>query len=316
MILSEACRVLEVTKESSRAQEEELDSNINQASSSPKHPRQHQQQPLVQQADALLLSGNREPATVVKEESSAEKKLREKKTPRPNKNGSNKWDEFRDRWRKAKQRNYARERRDNLKHKYDYRDRKAGNNKEEEELLCMFCGVNKGISQVDAHTDGLQWEEYASHPAHYRTCWTCKNSHISVLTESMAQQKFSKKLQDVPKTVKTTTEDGGEARHRAVFLQLRDARKTFHHQPRTGRFKEETRKSEYFWYPDLEQEALKLGWLPRGKKKELVPWTRKDVPVAMEEAVTTSARCCTEEEEHHPPPTPKKAKTSVAGVTP
>jgi len=34
--------------------------------------------------------------------------------------------------------------------------------------------------------------------------------------------------------------------------------------------------SEYFWYPDLEEEALDLGWKPRGKDVDSVPWKRKD----------------------------------------
>jgi len=59
-----------------------------------------------------------------------------------------------------------------------------------------------------------------------------------------------------------------------VFWFLKLHEKTFHYQPNIGRL---TLNSQYFWYPDLEEEALERGWKPRGKDKLLVPWKRKDV---------------------------------------
>ena len=50
-----------------------------------------------------------------------------------------------------------------------------------------------------------------------------------------------------------------------------------YHQPISKAYEGATRNSEYFWYPDLEEEALAQGWKPRGKKKEEVPWERQDI---------------------------------------
>ena len=293
MIPSEASVVLE-------SSQEEVTPLVDQRVSSSKYQKEGQK-PLVKDNNSnsdLLVPKKEEPPPAATENTTGKKR---KENPHGNGRGS-KWDEFRERWRKAEQRRYARERRDNLKNNYDYRDRKG----HDEELLCMFCGVNKGITQKDALTDGLQWKEYSSHPVHYRTCWTCKSNHVSVMTESMALQKFAKKLN--VSTVKTAD---GES-HRVVFQQLRDGGRTFHHQPRTARFLEETRISEYFWYPDLELEALKLGWLPRGKMKEQVPWVRKDISDTQE--MTTSVNVCSKEDPK--PQTPKKSKTSAAVVSP
>ena len=289
MIRSQAWKVLGLPEGSSQ---EKIESRYRELSSL----KQQGQQPLVKEAYELLMP-NEEGRVPLSVEDTTGSSAGSNRQAAPQRSGGSKWDEFRERWQKAAQRRHARERRENLKHNYDYRDRKSRTIDDEP---CMFCGVNRGISKMDALTDGLHWEEYASHPENYRTCWTCKSNHISVMTESMAIQKFAKKL-----SAPTVKSADGET-HRFVFQQLRDKSCAFHHQPRTCHYKEETRISEYFWYPDLEKEALNLGWLPRGKKKEQVPWTRKDLPLEASSSEDDPATY---------PRTPKKAKTRVA-VTP
>ena len=63
-----------------------------------------------------------------------------------------------------------------------------------------------------------------------------------------------------------------------IFWWLKKSRRNFHYQPVHRGFDGPTQNSEYFWYPDLEEAALALGWKPRGKQKEHVPWDRKDLP--------------------------------------
>ena len=65
--------------------------------------------------------------------------------------------------------------------------------------------------------------------------------------------------------------------HLSNKSQLKFNDKSFHHQPKTEYCAGPTRNSEYYWYPDLEMEALSLGWKPRGDKKKDVPWVRKDL---------------------------------------
>lgn len=130
---------------------------------------------------------------------------------------------------------------------FDYRDRKAGPGEER----CMFCGVEAPITEDSARANALNWDEYSRDVEGYAMYRTC----------CMAIKKFGKKL------------DFQYTSHR-TGNPYRPGR-SFHHQPvREGKV---TRNSRYFWYPDLEAEALAHGWKPRGKQKESVPWTRKDV---------------------------------------
>ena len=148
-------------------------------------------------------------------------------------------------------------------HQQDYRDAKVRVNAFT--VMCMFCGVNPAIIREEAIRNGLDWDEYVNSIRvdgyrRHNSCWNCKNTHKSMCTENMARKKFAKKLDD------------------AVFVSLRMDGRTFHHQPVTNMTNESTRNSEYFWYPDLEREALARGWNPRGEMKNNVPWRRKDLP--------------------------------------
>lgn len=179
----------------------------------------------------------------------------------------------------------ARRRREDIRAGYDWRDRKAKASDEK----CMFCGVNAPITKRKAKAEGLNWEEYSAHPDGLKTCWVCKDKHISVMTENMAIKKFGKKLDYMVTSSRTGTE------YRPVFWFLKCKGRSFHHQPKTNYCEVPTRNSEYYWYPDLETEALSLGWKPRGKQKEEVPWTRKDKSSALVAHMK-------------PSPTPKKRK--------
>lgn len=148
-----------------------------------------------------------------------------------------------------------------LKAGIDFRDTKA--NREND--ACAFCGENKPIKRKEAKKNGIVWDEYVKSKRPrtgeedgYNTCWICKTNHKSVLTEAMAKTKFAKKLIGS-----------------SIFHELRQAKYTFTAQPTTD-LCELTRTSEYFWYPDVEKEALKAGWNPRGKLKESVPWWPKN----------------------------------------
>ena len=147
-----------------------------------------------------------------------------------------------------------------LKAGVDFRDAKAKGSD-----ACVFCGDNKPIKQKKAKQNGIEWDEYveSTRPRpgkeeRYNTCWVCKTNHKSVMTEAMAKTKFAKKL------------NGS-----SIFQELRRAEYTFTAQPTTDLY-ENTRNSEYFWYPDLEAAALAAGWKPRGKQKEYVPWWPKN----------------------------------------
>ena len=149
-----------------------------------------------------------------------------------------------------------------LKKGKDFRDRKAKGDAD----TCQFCGVNKPIKKQRAKSNGVNWEKYVQSINHsqfeagegYNTCWVCKTNHISVLTESMAKRKFAKKLENS-----------------TVFRDCKRAKYTFTQQPVTS-LCEETRISEYYWYPDLEEAALDAGWKPHGQTKESVPWQPKN----------------------------------------
>jgi len=135
----------------------------------------------------------------------------------------------------------------------------------------MFCGKNKPITKEEAAKNGLNWDEYsriADGYPRYTTCWICKNQHKSVLTQAQACRKFAKKLDYTVKSKRSGN------MYRPVFWFLKVANRTFHQQPFVPTV--QTRNSEYYWYPDLESEALARGWKPRGAAKDSVPWKRQD----------------------------------------
>jgi curved DNA-binding protein CbpA len=183
-------------------------------------------------------------------------------------------DDHFDHWQEATRKAYARERQENLKRGYDYRDHDVS----ECGKVCMFCGLHAPISEESAKASGLNWEEYTAHPDGYKTCWDCKNNHISVMSQSMALKKFAKKLDFKLESARTGRE------YYPVFFFLKLDQKSFHHQPVTRLTDGPTRNTEYFWYPDLVDRALAEGWTPREEKDE-VPWVRKDTGIAYERAV-------------------------------
>lgn len=207
------------------------------------------------------------------------------------------YDDYYTNWHEATAAARARQRRENLKAGYDYRDHRAS----EEDEKCMFCGVNQPITEESAIRNGLNWEEFCAHPEGYKTCWICKDNHISVMTKNMALQKFAKKLDFTATSKRTGVE------HHPVFWFLKLNGRSFHHQPVTEYSPVPPRNSEYFWYPDLEMEALSFGWKPRGQKKEEVPWIRKDV--SDETAIVARTR-------QSQSSTPKKKKATSKVVTP
>lgn len=177
------------------------------------------------------------------------------------------YEDYFENWHREKAKARAKQRREELKRGYDYRDRKAS----PEDEKCMFCGVNQPITEEQAEAHDLNWEEYSAHPEGYKTCWVCKDQHVSVMTKKMACMKFAKKLDFTTRSSRT----GGE--YHPVFWFLKLDGRSFHHQPVTEYCEGPTLNSEYYWYPDLEMEALSLGWKPRGEKKNEVPWVRKDL---------------------------------------
>ncbi len=145
--------------------------------------------------------------------------------------------------------------------KHDYRDKQTTDLTKD---LCIFCGHREAIQQRSAKSNGLNWEEYNRKVPgfpQYRTCWTCKTNHVSVLTLNQALSKFAKKLDFQKNSLRTGNT------YYPVFWHLKRQGRTFHHKP-----KADGRNNEYYWYPDLESEALKYGWKPRGKAKDEVPW--------------------------------------------
>jgi curved DNA-binding protein CbpA len=172
-------------------------------------------------------------------------------------------DDYFDHWHEETRKAYVRERQDffkrrrreDLKRGYDYRDSGVSKRDESErDEQCMFCGKHAPISKETADANGLNWNEYTAHPKGYKTCWNCKNNHVSVMSKSMALKKFAKKLDH------------------SIFVSLRREGKSFCHRPVTNLTNRSTRSTEYFWYPDLEDRALaEGGWKPE------VPWVRKDV---------------------------------------
>ena len=181
---------------------------------------------------------------------------RASQTHRSSSSDEDDFDAFFENWHKARRREYARG--------IDKRDRRRSNDSQCD--VCMFCGVNEAIRKDDALENGLNWEEYCAHPYNYKTCWGCKNSHKSVMTEKMACHRFAKKL------------SGRTGNDRPVFSVLKSHHKSFHHQPVVKGHEGPILNNEYYWYPDLEEKALELGWKPRRKKNNAeVPWQRKDI---------------------------------------
>jgi hypothetical protein len=82
-------------------------------------------------------------------------------------------------------------RREEIKIKYDSRDRKAKSWSKDKR---MFCGVNQGITKGNAVISGLYWELYNQHQFKYRTCWACLRDHTSVMTKKMDLKKIAKRL--------------------------------------------------------------------------------------------------------------------------
>jgi len=187
-------------------------------------------------------------------------------------------------WEAETRRERARQRRDNVRRGYDYRDKAAAKNGNRHSSNCMFCGKNRPISRTDALGHGLNWNEYnlvsktiTQYYPLYSTCWACKNSHKSVLTRKQATRKFTANKHTVLRS--------------SEFAELKRMGRSFHHQPVTG-YCEFTRNNEYFWYPDLEKAALKLGWKASRRKSE-VPWVRKDIesqPRSASRQRTTTAK--------------------------
>lgn len=176
------------------------------------------------------------------------------------------WETSQEERRKA----WSRQHQYELRRGRDFRDKKA----EAGEPKCMFCGENSPITKNEAISEGINWEELSHatrEDVQYNTCWCCKTKHVSVLTESQACRKFAKKLNYQIKSKRRG------APYRPVFWKLKTLGRSFHHQPVTKMYDGPTVNSEYFWYPDLEREALARGWKPRGKMKDEVPWQRKDV---------------------------------------
>jgi curved DNA-binding protein CbpA len=218
-------------------------------------------------------------------------------------------DDHFDHWHEATRKAYARERQENLKRGYDYRDYDVS----EEGDTCMFCGLHAPIIKELAEASGLNWKEYTAHPDGYKTCWDCKNNHVSVMSKSMALKKFAKKLDFTFESARTGRE------YNPVFFFLKLDGKSFHHQPVTKFTDGPTRNTEYFWYPDLEDRALAEGWKPRGKKKDEVPWVRKDEPVSCERVVVAKKQMPTKRKRNtnsSAPETPRKFVRKVAAVSP
>jgi hypothetical protein len=151
----------------------------------------------------------------------------------------------------------------------------SNNDINEENHVCMFCGREPAVTKQEAELNGVNWNEYCAHPDKLKTCWPCIEGSISVISEKATLLKFNKKLSTM-----TMSNTGFE--YNPFFTFLKSKGKCFH---RTIHNKEIT----YFWFPDLEMEALSLGWRPRGKKKKKdVPWVRRDLSAKREAATLES----------------------------
>jgi len=178
------------------------------------------------------------------------------------------YQDFFDRFRtkEAQQKERARQRAEAKKRGVEWmgRDKKAKAGDE----TCHTCKQQTGINAKQAEKHGLHFRQYRARPANRVTCWGCKTSHKSVMTENMAMRMSWKA-------------DGGKGQrlgkvldgHHEVFRQLWREKKSFHHQPVTDDV--ETRNSEYFWVADLQQHAERFEPLQRKRK---VPSTSPESP--------------------------------------
>ena len=194
-------------------------------------------------------------------------------------------------------------RRQDIKNKVDSRDRKIykkhafdmpmiSTSTDDNWRPCMFCGVNYGISKSDAYEWGLNWDEYMQHEENYTTCWACLNDHTSAMTYKMAIKKFGRKLD--PKNADhflLEFDSNRRGRIKPIFFdRLRVNKQTFHYQPKekNGFHTKNLKEREYFWYPDLEHEAISRGWKPRGGSNDSeFPWRRKDLHQSVAKPVVT-----------------------------
>ena len=181
------------------------------------------------------------------------------------------WEQSREQRRKE----WSERHRQELRQNRDFRDAAVRVNESTE--MCMFCGEKPAITERQALLSGVNWDEYIASTSvngypRYVTCWCCKTNHKSVLTKNMACKKFAKKL-DV-----TVASQRSGREYNPIFWSLKCDKRSFHHQPVTNMTDQPTNNSEYYWYPDLEREALARGWKPRGEMKNQVPWKRKDSP--------------------------------------
>jgi hypothetical protein len=151
----------------------------------------------------------------------------------------------------------------------------SNNDINEENHVCMFCGREPAITKQQAELNGVNWNEYCAHPNKLKTCWPCIEGSISVISEKATLLKFNKKLS----TMKMSN-TGFE--YNPFFTFLKSKVTCFH---QTIHNKEIT----YFWFPDLEMEALSLGWRRRAQKKQQgVPWVQKDLSSKREAATLKS----------------------------
>lgn len=152
------------------------------------------------------------------------------------------FDDYMDGFEKQRKAAYDKWRYGNVKAGRDRRDRwvKVGpsdGRRRKGEGNCTTCSVNYGITRQSARSSGLNWTDYINHPGGLRTCWACKNSHKSVMTQNMAWKSYSRVLKST------------------VFASLRRERKCFRHKP-VYKYSE-TNESTYFWVTDLEFEATR-----------------------------------------------------------
>lgn len=144
---------------------------------------------------------------------------------------------------------------------YPPRDKKA----EPGEPSCIFCRLNRGITEEDATVKdkkmgmkGMRFDMYTCHPRGRITCWICLLRHETVMTKSMAMSTSWKDANGFRL--------GKVLEHRPnVFAQLTAERKTFKYQPVAERCRVPTRNSEYFWVEDLQEIAQELPAIQRKK---------------------------------------------------
>jgi hypothetical protein len=72
--------------------------------------------------------------------------------------------------------------------------------------VCSVESKRLSARRQQMHASGLNWKKYTTHPEGYKTCWNCKNNHVSVTSKSMALKKFAKKLDFKRKSTRTGIE--------------------------------------------------------------------------------------------------------------